>query len=148
MNIKFKTKVKGNYREVMSRFDKNLFEALKPKHADMEIVEFTGSRKGDRVHLRFHMPWKTEWVSLITEHGNDENKAYFVDEGIQLPQGLSFWRHKHIVEKLTDDSSFIIDDITFKGSNFIMSTLLYPGIYLAFLPRKKVYKEYFNSITR
>ncbi len=144
MNIQLKTKVNGNYKDIMRRFDRKLFEALKPRNADMEIVEFTGSEKGDKVHLRFHSPIKTEWISHITESGENEKEAFFIDEGVELPFPLSFWKHKHIVRKITDDSSFIIDDITFKGFNFLLTLILYPAIYAGFYPRKKVYKAYFN----
>ena len=66
MNIQIKTEVKGHYQAIMDQFDRRLFEALKPKGADMEIVEFTGSKKGDRVHIRFNSPIKAEWISNIT----------------------------------------------------------------------------------
>ncbi len=146
MNLQLKTKVKGNYQDIMARFDRQLFEALAPKQGEMEIVEFTGSKKGDRVHIRFKKPIKAEWVSLITEDEVNEKEAYFVDEGVQLPFPLSYWKHKHIVRKATEDTSCIIDDITFRGPNVLMDYLLYPAIYLGFYPRKKVYQEYFGKV--
>ena len=111
----------------------------------MEIVEFTGSRKGDTVHIRFLSPVKVEWVSRITEDAENKTEAYFVDEGVQLPFPLSFWKHKHIVRKITEDTSCIIDDITFKGPNGLVTLLLYPAIFLGFYPRKKIYKAYFGE---
>jgi ligand-binding SRPBCC domain-containing protein len=145
MNIKLKTKVDGNYKDIIQQFDRKLFEALKPKHADMEIVAFTGSKKGDKVHIRFHNPIKAEWISHITENGENEKESFFTDEGVKLPFPLSYWKHRHIVQKITADSSYIIDDITFKGSNFLLSCFLYPAIYLGFYPRKKIYKLYFKK---
>ncbi len=145
MNIQLKTIVDGHYLEVMKRFDQNLFEALKPAQADMEIVEFTGSKKGDRVHIRFNSPVKAEWVSVITEDGNDEKEAWFVDEGVQLPFPLSYWRHRHVVQKISDQQSCIIDDMTFKGTNILLTALLYPAIYAGFYPRKKIYQSYFKA---
>jgi ligand-binding SRPBCC domain-containing protein len=146
MRIQLKTKVNGNYKDIISQFDRRLFEALKPKHAKMEIVEFTGSEKGDKVHLRFHSPIKTDWISHITEDDQDEKEAFFIDEGVKLPFPLSFWRHKHIVRKITNDTSYIIDDISFKGVNILLSLILYPAIYLGFFPRKKVYRAYFGEV--
>lgn len=146
MNIQIKTEVKGHYQAIMDQFDRQLFEALKPKGADMEIVEFTGSKKGDRVHIRFNSPIKAEWISDITEDGLNKKEAWFVDEGSKLPFPLKYWRHKHIVQKVTEDSSLIIDDITFKGPNTIMTGLMYPGILAGFLPRKKIYKRYFGAV--
>ncbi|MCB0585740.1 MAG: cyclase [Phaeodactylibacter sp.] len=145
MNIKIQTNVKGNYREILARFDRALFEALAPRQPKMEIVEFTGSKKGDRVHIRFLQPLKVDWVSVITEDEISNAEAYFIDEGVQLPFPLTFWRHQHIVRKITDDTSCIIDDITFRGPNVLVTLLLYPAIYLGFYPRKKIYRRYFGK---
>jgi len=145
MNIQLRTKVNGNYKDIMRQFDRKLFEALKPSHADMEIVAFTGSKKGDKVHIRFNSPIKAEWISLITEHGQNETTSFFIDEGVKLPFPLSYWKHKHIVQKITDKTSYIIDDITFKGPIFFITWLLYPAIFIGFYPRKKIYKAYFGS---
>lgn len=144
MNIRLKTKVDGNYKEIMKRFDRNLFEALKPKLGKMEIVKFTGSKKGDKVHLRFLSPIKTEWISEIIEDGENEKEAYFIDEGTQLPFPISSWKHKHIVQKITENTSYIIDDMTFKGVDFFSTLFLYPALYIAFYPRKSIYKSYFK----
>ncbi len=145
MNIQLKTKVDGNYRDIMRRFDRQLFEALKPAGADMDIIAFTGSERGDKVHLRFNRPVKAEWISHITDHGANDREAYFIDEGVKLPFPLAYWKHKHIVQKITEDTSYIIDDMTFKGRNFFFTLLLYPGIFLGFYPRKKIYQEYFKT---
>lgn len=145
MNIQLEARVKGNYRDVMAQFDRKLFEALAPKQGKMEIVEFTGSKEGDRVHIRFLSPIKADWISLITEDAVSDTEAYFVDEGVQLPFPLSFWRHKHIVRKITEDTSCIIDDITFRGPNALLTLLLYPAIYLGFYPRKRIYRKYFGE---
>lgn len=145
MNIKLRTKVDGNYKDIMRQFDRKLFEALKPSIGEMEIVAFTGSQKGDKVHIRFHSPIKAEWVSHIVEHGENEKESYFIDEGVQLPFPLVSWRHKHIVQKITEDTSYIIDDMTFSGSNFLISVFLYPAIYGGFFPRRFIYKKYFKK---
>ena len=145
MNIRLSTKVDGNYKDIMRQFDRKLFEALKPSIGEMEVVAFTGSKKGDQVHVRFHSPIKAEWISDITEHGENETEAFFIDEGVKLPFPFSYWQHKHIVQKITDNTSYIIDDITFKGPNFIISWCLYPAIYLGFYPRKSIYKKYFKA---
>jgi len=145
MNIQLKTKVDGNYRDIIKKFDRHLFEALKPKYGKMQIVKFTGSQKGDLVHLQFLSPIKMEWVSEITEDGENEKEAYFIDEGVKLPFPLSYWRHKHIVQKITADTSYIIDDMTFKGANFLITLFLFPVLYIAFYPRKSIYKSYFKK---
>ena len=145
MNIQIKTIVRGNYRDVLARFDRDLFEALAPPFPPMEIVEFTGSRKGDKVHIRFTGPVKVEWVSRITEEEANDAEAWFTDEGVQLPFPLSYWRHRHVVRKVTEDTSCIIDDITYRGRNALFSLLLYPALYLGFYPRKQIYRAYFGK---
>ena len=145
MNIKFKTSIKGNYIKVMDAFDLSLFEALKPPFGKMKIVEFTGSKKGDRVHIRFLSPIKTEWVSDIIAHEVTDDMALFVDVGSTLPWPLTIWTHRHIVQKVDEYNSIIIDDITFTASNFILTVLMYPAIFMGFYPRKKIYREYFSK---
>ena len=144
MRLVLKTKVEGYYTDVMERFDLQLFEALKPKGADMEIVEFTGSKKGDVVHIKFNKPIKAKWISHITEHGQVDKEAYFLDIGHELPFPLKKWRHRHVVQKIDDTHSLIIDDINYWSYNVIIDLLIWPGIFLGFYPRKKVYKTYFS----
>ena len=144
MRFKLKTKVNGGYREVFKRFDRDLFEYLLPKRADVELVEFGGSQTGDRVHLAFKSPLKATWISEITEHGSNADMAWFVDVGTTLPFGLKSWRHRHIVRRLDQDHSEIIDDIEFAFSNQFLSMTFLPAVYLAFLPRKQQYRKYFN----
>ena len=144
MKIKIKTEVAGNYRQVMSRFDRNLFVALIPKKVSLQIVRFTGSKKGNRVHVRFLKPWEADWISDITADGENENQAFFVDEGVQLPFGLTYWKHQHIVEKISEERSFIIDDIEYRASSPLLAFLLYPVLYLGFYQRKRPYRAYFK----
>lgn len=146
MNLKLKTSVKGNYKKVMAAFDLSLFEALKPPFGEMEIVEFTGSKKGDKVHIKFHSPIKAEWISDIIEDEVTNEMAWFVDVGIKLPWPLVTWSHRHIVEKVDNENSIIIDDITFTGSNFILSLTMFPVIFLGFYPRKSIYQDYFKKL--
>lgn len=146
MNVTIKTSVLGNYKKVMASFDKDLFEALKPPIGQIEIVEFTGSSKGDKVHIRFLKPIKAEWISDIVEDSITNDKAWFVDVGTTLPWPLATWTHRHIVEKIDEERSMVIDDMSFTGSNIIMTLLLYPAIWLGFYPRKKIYKQYFEKL--
>jgi ligand-binding SRPBCC domain-containing protein len=146
MNLKLKTSVKGNYKKVMAAFDLSLFEALKPPFGEMEIVEFTGSKKGNRVHIKFHSPIKAEWISDIIEDEVTNEMAWFVDVGIKLPWPLVTWSHRHIVEKVDNENSIIIDDITFTGSNFFLSLIMFPAIFLGFYPRKSIYQDYFKKL--
>lgn len=146
MNITLKTKVSGNFKEVMAAFDLKLFEALKPPVGEMEIVQFTGSRKGDKVHLRFKKPIKAEWISEIVEDQITDDRAWFTDVGTIIPWPLASWTHHHIVEKIDQNHSLVIDDMTFTGKNFFLTLLLYPAILVGFLPRKRIYMQYFDAL--
>jgi len=145
MTITLKTPVKGNYLKVMKAFDRNLFEALKPAIGEMEIVKFTGSSKGDTVHIRFLKPIKAEWISKIVEDKITADKAWFVDVGTSIPWPLATWEHHHIVEMIDETSSMVIDQMTFTGKNFLLTLLLYPAIFFGFFPRKSIYKKYFQK---
>ena len=147
MRIVLKTRVKGHYLKVIERFDRDLFEALKPKGAKMEIVEFTGSKKGDRVHVRFVSPFKADWISDITEDGHAEDKAWFVDEGVKMPFGLTLWKHRHLVVADGSENAVVVDDIHYKGVNGVWSCLMYLPLLLGFYPRKRIYQEYFGRAT-
>ena len=146
MNLVLKTPVSGNYKKVMAAFDRRLFEALKPPIGEMKIKEFTGSQKGDKVHIQFISPVKAEWISDIVENEVTDQRAWFIDVGVKLPWPLKSWTHHHIVERVDENNSVIIDDITFSGTNFILSLLLYPAMFLGFYPRKKIYKDYFKNL--
>ena len=144
MRLVLKSTVKGDYKEVMSRFDRNLFEFLKPKGANMEFEKFTGSKTGDEVHLKFVSPIKMKWVSHIIDHGTDHQKTYFVDKGVVLPFFLGFWEHHHIIEN-HGENCVIVDDMRFKAPIKLLTPLLYPMMLVGFLPRKKAYQEYFGK---
>jgi ligand-binding SRPBCC domain-containing protein len=129
----------------MERFDLDLFEALKPIGAQMEVVQFTGSKTGDIVELKFVSPIKAEWISKITDHGSDRDSAYFVDEGEVLPFPLQQWKHRHIVERVDDDYSIIVDDIQYSSGFWLLDLLLYPAMLVGFYPRKFSYRKYFGT---
>jgi ligand-binding SRPBCC domain-containing protein len=144
MQIRLTSEVKQNYKVVMKRFDRKLFEFLKPPDQVLELIAFTGSKKGDRVHLKLKFPFFTDWVSDITADYEDEQHSFFIDQGTTLPPFLSYWHHKHIVQKVDENKSLIVDEMTFKAGWVWLTPILYPFIYFAFLPRVRAYKKYFN----
>jgi len=145
MKIYLKTVVEGDYKTVAARFDLQLFEYLVPPFTKVKIETFTGSKKGDKVHVRFLFPLKANWKSDIVEDGANEQEVYFVDEGTVLPPGLKYWRHKHVVQKHSDDTAVIIDDIDFKGLNSVLTVLLYLPLWITFRMRKPLYKRFFKK---
>jgi ligand-binding SRPBCC domain-containing protein len=148
MRIKISSRVPGHYKDVMSKFDRSLFEYLLPPFPKARIIEFTGSKKGDRVHISFSPPFKVDWISEITTDYEDQDQSYFVDKGIVLPPPLIFWEHKHIVQKQSHGNSYIIDDISYEATNKVLSVLIYPFLYFSFRARKRQYKKYFERLER
>lgn len=145
MNIVIKTKVHGHYLEVMDQFDRPLFEQLVPPFVQVQLEEFTGSKTGDQVKIRFLFPMKASWYSDIVDHGSNSQMAHFVDEGTLLPPGLRYWRHKHIVERLSETESLIVDQIEYRGIGILGTILMYLPLWFTFLLRKPIYRSFFNS---
>jgi ligand-binding SRPBCC domain-containing protein len=145
MKINIATPGQTSASEVMKNIEQELFEALSPPGAGVEIVRFDGSKKGDIVHIRLSLLGfiKQDWISEIVEAGENEEEIYFVDEGKQLPFFLRFWRHRHRVQK-AGSGAVIIDDIEFKSPLWLPGFLLYPVLYLQFAYRKPIYRRFFG----
>lgn len=143
MNINLKSVVKGDLASVSQRFDADLFRYLLPPGAS--LIEFGGSKKGDRVHLK--LPIAGEWISEIIEDGGSEDQLYFVDEGVTLPFPLKKWLHRHVLHK--DGQQVIIEDnMNFSTGFKLLDILFYPMLYFAFLPRTWQYGKYFKSLSK
>jgi ligand-binding SRPBCC domain-containing protein len=147
MRILIKTPVRGNYREVMARFDETLFKKLSPPGTPVRIVRFDGSHAGAIVHIEMKLAGfiPQEWISRITGAGEDESQSWFVDEGEKLPFFLSAWKHRHVVEN-EGENCVIIDDISFRTPFFLFDYLLYPLMYAQFAWRKPVYRKVFGAL--
>lgn len=145
MRFQIKASVRGNYRDIMNRFDRQLFEYLLPKGVGLELVEFGGSEKGARVHIQCHAPISATWISDIVEDGMNDSEAWFIDKGTTLPFGLRYWHHRHVVRKVSETESLIIDDITYRFGNSLLTFLMFPAVYFGFLPRQRQYKRYFGT---
>ncbi len=145
MKLVLKTKVKAYYKDVMARFDRDLFLALAPPFPPVELKKFTGSETGDEVHIWFKSPVNKDWISDIMDHGVNEKEAYFVDVGRVVPPPLKRWAHRHVVRHISEESCEIIDDMEYDCGNGVLNVLMYPALLLGFLPRKIIYKRYFNK---
>ncbi len=144
MKINLTTSVSGNHRDVMARFDIDLFKFLTPPFPKVKIHAFTGTEVGDDYHIEFLFPMKGHWKGKITDRNIDDDAAYFIDEGTVLPMGLSYWHHKHIVRKISADKSDIIDQIEFKTRFSLLTLLMYPVLYFSFALRGPLYRKYFR----
>lgn len=140
MKLILKATIDQSMKKVFEAFDEKLFEYLLPPGA--KLLRFDGSKKGDIVHLK--LPVTGEWVSEITEDHKGADRCYFIDKGVKLPFPLKSWTHRHIVHK-ANGGSVIEDNMEFSTGMKLLDRMIYPFIYLAFSPRKKQYKAYFED---
>lgn len=147
--LKIETKVVGNFQEVFQQFNVKLFKALKPPGLKLEVLRFDGSQKGHEVHLKLgQLGLWANWISIITESVHNENECYFIDEGRRLPPPLKNWKHKHLVRKLDENTSLIIDDISYScHGGIITENMMWPILWAQFSMRAPVYRQFFSSDT-
>ncbi|WNJ16149.1 hypothetical protein [Pontibacter sp. G13] len=146
MNLLLKTPVSGNYQSVLAQFDLALLKQLTPPGADIEILRFDGSHKGDEVHIRVKLfgVVKQLWEVSITEEEDNGKEAWFTDEGRVIPSPLKTWKHRHAVAD-AGDHSVIIDDITYSTGSGILDRLIYPVMYAQFAGRAPIYQRIFGK---
>ena len=146
MRLLIRSIVATPFEQVQKNFDKELFEALLPPPFVARLVRYDGSVPDDEVHMQFHLPWRSLWISRITHSEQTATTFHFIDEGIQLPFGLRKWKHQHGVIKIDAHKTQIIDDIHFSTGNKILDLLTLPLMFLAFYPRKWQYKSFFKKL--
>lgn len=146
MRLLIRSIVATPFEQVQKNFDKELFEALLPLSFVASLARYDGSLPGDEVHIQFHVPWRSLWISRITESVHSASSFHFIDEGIRLPFGLRTWKHQHGLVKIDEHKTLIIDDIRFSTSNKVADLLTWPLLFLAFYPRKWQYKSFFKKL--
>ncbi|MGZ5243269.1 MAG: hypothetical protein ACXWDO_01830 [Bacteroidia bacterium] len=143
--FRISTKINAPFETVWKGFDEKLFLALQPKFPETEILRFDGSDIGDKVQTNIVLPGiKLPFYAEIIAQKATDTEAFFIDKGTKLPFFLTFWQHKHIVTKITANTSQITDEIQFCSHNFFMEAFLYPVIYGQLWSRKSAYKKYFD----
>lgn len=145
MRIVISTTVNQYYTTIFSRFDRDLFLALKPPLLPMSLRQFDGSMKGDEVKIRIGKGFLSQdWDALIIDQQELSDEIYFVDKGVKLPFFLKTWQHKHRIIKIDNQQSQIIDDIEYTTPlGKLFDVIMYPVLYLQFWVRKPIYKKYF-----
>jgi len=145
MKIRITTQVDASLETVKEGFTKDLFLSLNPPFPPVRLLQFDGCKTGDKVALELNfILFKQQWISDITDDGQNKKEWFFLDEGTKLPFFLKSWKHRHIVEK-KGASSNIIDDITFTTGTLFTDILFYPALLGQFLYRKPIYKRIFKS---
>jgi len=145
MKIHLETIINRPFQQVATDFDRQLFEFLLPPKAVAKLVRYDGSNPGDIVHIRFRLPYGADWISEIISRSEDHTKMEFVDIGTKLPLMLTKWHHRHMVDKVDDSNTRITDEMIFSTCCKLLDYLAYPVLFLAFYPRKKKYKLYFEG---
>lgn len=145
MKIKIDSIVNLAFLQVVEGFNEELFRFLLPPAKIATLINYDGEHIGGKVHIRFYLPWKSDWVSIITDSKKQAAEYYFIDKGVILPFGLKHWVHKHSVKKINADESMIVDEMEFSTGSKFFDLVLYPFLYFSFLPRKKQYRKYFEK---
>jgi len=145
MKILLRTIVDCPFEQVAGNFGRELFEFLLPPRFVATLVNYEGSKPGDKIHLAFKIPWKSDWVSVIKESENGSTYYYFFDEGKKLPFGLKIWRHHHRVMQRTENQTEITDFMYFSTRFWLLDLLAWPVLFASFFPRKRLYKQYFKK---
>jgi hypothetical protein len=126
------TKVEMDMDRVRDGFTKELFLALNPPFPKVDLLEFGGCRKGDKVSIMLKFPFFSQiWISEIYDDLSSNKAWYFADRGVKLPFFLSKWE--------------IVDDITFSSGMILFDILLYPVLLGQFIYRKPIYKKWFKK---
>ncbi len=141
--IVINTTLPVDFQTVINNFNRELFYALKPPLIPLKLVRYDGEKTGDEVHLEVGFGQK--WISLISDHGATEKEWFFVDEGKVLPRPMHYWKHLHKVLKTDNDTTTIVDDISFSTGSAVLDALLYPCLYLQFAWRKPAYRKFFRT---
>jgi ligand-binding SRPBCC domain-containing protein len=115
----------------------------------VKLISF-GQKVGEKVtfELNFFII-RQVWVSKITDSYLSVEESYFIDEGVQLPFFLKYWKHKHRIVRdntsVKGTGSKIIDEIEFRTPTILTDYIFYPILYLQFLYRKPIYQRIFKT---
>lgn len=146
MKILFETPINLPFEKVRDRFTQDLFIHLAPPCIPFRLKKFDGCKVGDQVKIELgSWPFIQTWVSDITFEETNEKGWSFIDEGKVLPWPLSYWKHHHRVEKISDSECLIIDDIEYDCHLSTLTLFIKPFLWSIFAIRPKRYKEYFKE---
>ncbi|HXH30723.1 MAG TPA: hypothetical protein VNJ01_07905 [Bacteriovoracaceae bacterium] len=143
MRIQFSARVRQSVDVIRERFDESLFTALMPAWVPSKLVRFDGCAPRDEVHLVVG-PLHQDWVSVITKETQTPSGWSFVDEGKLLPWPFRSWHHHHRVDRISEDESLIVDDITYQCKPGLLSIFAWPVLWLVFSSRPASYQRYFS----
>ncbi len=145
MQLVLHTIVQGNYREVLGRFNQDLFVYLAPAFPAFTLLRFDGSSPGDVVEVQLSAAgFSVLWSARIIERQITGTEAWFTDHGEKLPWPLKKWQHRHLVTRLSENKSRITDEIYFSTGFLLADWLLFPVLRYQFANRVPKYKSWFG----
>ena len=140
--------VKAPLSHIKEHFTSDLLLKLSPPFPQVSLERFDGCKKDDQVILKINLLlMKLTWSSLITAENDTPEEWYLVDEGVDMPFGLRFWRHQHRVIEVNPLHSLIIDEISFDTGMTFLNYLLFPFLWGMIFYRKPLYKKYLSLIS-
>jgi len=147
-SFRVRTRVNAPMQVVWTLFNEELLKKLSPPFPQVRIVRFDGCQTGDIVALELNLLFaKPVWTSHITDSIQSEDVCAFVDEGVEMPLGLTAWRHEHRIEKRDATSADIVDNISFRTNYWLLDYLLFPLFWGMIVYRIPLYKLYLNQPT-
>lgn len=147
LSYQITTPIQASVPSVKILFTEELLLKLSPPFPQVTLIRFDGCKKDDQVILQINLLLtQLIWSSLITAENQTEEEWYFIDEGVEMPFGLKYWRHKHRVKKIDQQSCEIIDEISFDTRNAFLNYLLFPFLWGMIFYRKPFYKKYLSLV--
>ena len=151
--IKTKTNISKPFSVVKKAFvDKEgkLLQSLLPPFC--KLLHYKGVRRGAIIKISLFGKKCTFKISLfgkkctfkVVTYSTSNDKLYFNDiikEGKLL--GISFWSHRHKINKLSDNDTVIIDEVTFTSRNRYKDFILHVLFLASFIVRSIQYKIFF-----
>lgn len=147
MKIILKSKVKKDFRLVADGYNETLFRYLLPPFGLASLVRYDGQKPGDIVHIRFRIPLFNDFKVVIRDVWTSPKEYRFVDRGLMMPFGMKFWQHTHRVVSLKERSTALIDLIEYQTPWWLTDLLLFPLLFLFFLPRTWQYRRYYERMS-
>lgn len=147
MKLFFETSLNLPFENVKDGFGQELFLSLSPQFIPSRLKVFEGCKVGNEVHIEIGPALFSQlWISVITFEETNAMGWSFIDEGRKLPWPLKKWKHHHRVDKVTQGSCKIIDDIEYSCSSTFLEWAIKPFLWLVFSIRPKRYKKFFKDL--
>jgi hypothetical protein len=146
MKIVLKSRVRKDFSIVADGFNEALFRFLLPPFGLASLVRYDGQKPGDIVHIRFRPPLFNDFKVVIRDVWTGPREYRFVDRGLTMPFRMKFWQHTHRVVSLGEHQTALVDMIEYQTPWWLLDLLIYPLLFLFFLPRTWQYASYYKRL--